>query len=106
MENNPVSKFTISFGLALAISSVANALLVVAKEKSPVVQALMRRMTGSHWITHVVFVLILFVAFGFLFASVKSGQGIKMPVNRLIKTIIAGVLVAGLIVVGFYALAD
>jgi hypothetical protein len=105
MENNPVSKYTISFGLALAISSVANALLVVAKEKSLVVQALMRRMTGSHWITHVIIVLILFVAFGFLSTSVKSGQGIKMPVNRLIKAIIAGVLVAGLIIVGFYALS-
>ena len=106
MENNPVSKYTISFGLALAISSVANALLVVAKEKSTVVQALMRRMTGSHWITHAVIVLILFVALGLLFASVKSGRGIKMPVNRLIKVIIAGVLVAGLIIVGFYALSD
>jgi hypothetical protein len=106
MENNPVSKYTISFGLALAISSVANALLVVAKEKSTVVQAQMRRMTGSHWITQVIIVLILFVALGLLSASVKSGQGIKMSVNLLIKAIIAGVLVAGLIIVGFYALAD
>ena len=29
-----------------------------------------------------------------------------MPVNRLIKTIIAGVFVAGLIIVGFYLVAD
>jgi hypothetical protein len=106
MENNPVSKYTISFGLALAMCSVANALLVVAKEKSTAVQAQMRQMTGSHWITHVVFILILYVAFGFLFTSVKSGQGIKMPVNRLIKTVIAGVFAGGLIIVGFYALAD
>jgi phosphatidylglycerophosphate synthase len=105
MESNPVSKYTISFGLALVISSVANALLVVAKEKNAVIQAEMRRMTGSHWITHVVIVLILFVAFGLLFARVKRGQGIKMPVNRLTKAMIAGVLVAGLIIVGFYALA-
>lgn len=106
MEKNPVSKYTISFGLALVISSVANALLVLAKEKSPVLQAQMRRLTGSHWTTHVVIVLILFVAFGLLCASVKGGQGIKMPVNRLIKAIIASVLVAGLIIVGFYAVAD
>ncbi|HWY31259.1 MAG TPA: hypothetical protein VNX46_10910 [Candidatus Acidoferrum sp.] len=101
MESNRVSKYTISFGLALAISCVANAVLVVAKEKSTAVQALMRRMTGSHWITHAIIVLILFVALGLLSASVKSGQGIKMPVNRLIKTIIAGVLVAGLMIAGF-----
>ena len=106
MENHPVSKYTISFGLALAISSVANALLVVAKEKSTVVQAQMRRMTGSHWITHVIIVLVLFVALGLFSASVKSGQGIKIPVDRLMQAIIAGVLLAGLIIVGFYALSD
>jgi phosphatidylglycerophosphate synthase len=106
MEKNTVSKYTISFGLALALSSVINALLVVAKEKSPTIRAEMQRLTGSHWITHVAIVLILFVAFGFLSANIKKGQGITMPVNGLIKTIIAGVFVAGLIIVGFYLVAD
>lgn len=106
MENNTVSKYTISFGLALAISSVVNALLVIAKEKSTTVQAEMQRLTGSHWITHVAIVLIVFVSFGFLFANIKGGQGITMPVNRLIETIIAGVFAAGLIIVGFYLIAD
>jgi hypothetical protein len=106
MENHTVSKYTISFGLSLALSSVINALLVIAKEKSTTVQAGMQRITGSHWITHVAIVLILFVSFGFLFASIKSGQGLTMPVNRLIKTIIAGVFTAGLIIVGFYLIAD
>ena len=35
MENNGVSKYTISFGLSLALASVANGLLVVAKETFP-----------------------------------------------------------------------
>lgn len=106
MENNRVSKYTISFGLALALSSVINALLVIAKEKSTAVQAEMQRLTGSHWITHVAIVLILFISFGFLSATIKNGQGITMPVNRLVKTIIAGVFAAGLIIVGFYLFAD
>jgi len=106
MEKNTVSKYTISFGLALALSSVINALLVIAKEKSTTVRAEMQRLTGSHWITHVAIVLILFVAFGFLSANIKKGQGITMPVNDLIKTIVAGVFVAGLIIVGFYLVAD
>ena len=73
MENNTVSKHTISFGLALAISSVINALLVIAKEKSTALQGEMRRLTGSHWMTHVAVVLILFVTVGFLCASIKGG---------------------------------
>ena len=59
MENNTVSKYTISFGLSLALS-VVNALLVIAKEKSTAVRAEMQRITGSHWITHVAIVLIFF----------------------------------------------
>lgn len=106
MEKNTVSKYTISFGLALAFSSVINALLVIAKEKSPTVRAEMQRLTGSHWITHVAIVLILFVAFGFLSANIKKGRGIAMPVKGLIKTIIAGVFVGGLIIVGFYLVGD
>ena len=39
MENTRISKYTISFGLSLALASVMNALLVVAKEKIPTVMA-------------------------------------------------------------------
>ena len=106
MENRTVSKYTISFGLALALASVLNALLVVVKEKSPRVQAGMKALTGHHWITHAAIVLALFVAFGLVFAWGKGGQGMTLPVNRLIKTIVAGVIVAGGIIVGFYLVAD
>jgi len=106
MENNTLSKYTVPFGLSLALCSVINALLVIAKEKSPTIQAGMQRITGSHWITHVAIILILFVSFGWLFASAKSGRGLAMPVNRLIKMIVAGVLTAGFIIIGFYLIAD
>jgi protein-S-isoprenylcysteine O-methyltransferase Ste14 len=105
MENSTVSKYTVSFGLALAVSSVVDALIVIAKEKSRTVQAAMQRLTGSHWITHVVIVLILFVSFGFLFAN-SGGPGTRMRVNGLIKTIVAGMLAGVLIIVGFYFFAD
>jgi hypothetical protein len=106
MENRTVSKYTTSFGLSLALTSVLNALLVVVKEKSPAVQAGMKSLTGHHWITHAAIVLILFAAFGWVFAWGKDGQGMTLPVNRLIQTIIAGVVVAGGIIVGFYLVAD
>ena len=106
MENRPVSKYTISFGLSLALTCLINALLVVVKEKSPAVQAEMKSLTGHHWVTHAASVVVLFVAFGFFFAWVKGGQGLTLPANRLIKTILAAVVAAGSIIVGFYLIAD
>jgi hypothetical protein len=106
METATVSKYTISFGLSLAICSVINALVVVAKEKSPAVMAGMQKMTGHHWITHSAIILILFVLFGLLFARTGGAPGFKMGVNRLIGTIVGGVLTAGVIITGFYLIGD
>ena len=47
MENQPVSKYTVAFGLSLAWCSVLNALLVIVKEKNPAVQAAMKKLTGQ-----------------------------------------------------------
>jgi hypothetical protein len=106
METPPVSKYTTAFGLSLALTSVLNALLVVVKEKSPALQTEMKRLTGHHWITHVAIILICFVTFGLWFARGKGDPALALPVSRLIQTILGGVFAAGLIIVGFYLLAD
>ena len=106
MENTRVSKYTISFGLALALASVVNGLLVVAKEKIPAVLSGMQKLTGHHWVTHSLFVLGLFACFGWLLAQFNGGQGIRLTVNRLVSTLVAGVTTGGLIIVGFYLLGD
>lgn len=99
IQNNTLSKRTTSFGLSLAICSLINALLVIAKEKSPAVQSAMQKLTGNHWVTHVVIVFVLFIVLGFLFA------GATISVNRLIKTIVGGVFISGLIIVCFYLIS-
>jgi cytochrome bd-type quinol oxidase subunit 2 len=106
MENTGISRYTISFGLSLALASVVNGLLVVAKEKSPAVQAAMQKLTGNHWVTHVVIVLAAFLLSGWLFAQANGGQGIKMTANHLIRAIVAGVAAGGLIILGFYLIGD
>jgi len=106
MENKAVSKYTVSFGLSLAICSVANALLVIAKEKSPALQAAMKKMTGHHWITHSVVIILLFLALGFLLGQVQGGRGDSSAVNRLIKFIATGIVSAGALIIGFYLIAD
>ena len=105
MENIAVSKRTISFGLSLAVCSVLNALLVVAKEKIPAVTAWMQKITGYQWVTHVVIILSLFAFCGWMFARANHGQGPKVGVDKLIGIIVAGVVAGGLIITGFYLIA-
>ncbi len=106
MENTGLSKYTIAFGLSLALASVANGLLVIVKESSPAVQAGMQKLTGHHWITHSVVILALFLSGGWLFAQMNGGQGVRLTAGRLINTVVRGVILGGLLIVGFYLLGD
>jgi hypothetical protein len=106
MENNRVSKYTISFGLALAVASVANGLLVVAKEKIPAVLAGMQKLTGHHWVSQGVIMVGLFAVLGWLLAQANGGHGIKLSASRLIVTLVAGVVAGGGIILGFYLIGD
>jgi hypothetical protein len=97
----PLGKYTVSFGLALAITAIFSALLVVIKELSEnTVLALMKRATGHHWITHTIIDLIVFVALGFLLTKVEISP------ERLSRIIIGATVAGGVIIAGFYLLAD
>lgn len=104
MENHTASKHTISFGLSLALASLMNSLLVIAKESSPTVMSGMQKLTGHHWVTHAAIVLAVFALGGLVFGRVNGGQGLKISANSLIGLLVAGVLVGGLIIMGFYLL--
>ena len=106
MENTSVSKYTVSFGLSLALTSVINALLVVAKEKSPSVMAGLQKLTGHHWVSHIAIVLFLFAAFGWIFARANGGRGIQLTTNTLIRTLVSGVVIGGVLIMGFYLIGD
>ena len=106
MENAAISKHTTSFGLSLALCAVLNALLVIAKEKSKGVAAWMQKITGHHWTTHVVMVLVLFAIFGWCLAGTNGGQGPKTHVRRLTGIVVSGVVAGVFIVLAFYAIAD
>lgn len=106
MENSGLSKYTTSFGLSLVLASVVNSLLVIAKEKSPAVQNGMKQLTGHHWVTHSLIIILLFIGGGWLFAQFNGGKGIKLSTNGLIRMVVSGVAVSALIIVGFYLLGD
>jgi hypothetical protein len=92
--------------MSLAVCAALNAALVIAKERSKAVTAEMQRITGHHWITHVVVVVIAFGLLGWIFGRMNSGQGPKMPGPRLTAVVMTGVMAGVFIVLGFYALAD
>ena len=103
MKNNTLSKNSRAFGLSLAVTSVVNALLVIAKETSPAIEAAMKNLTGHHWITHSLAIVLLFLALGWILA--RTG-GNTLNVNKLIRALAGGVILGSLIIVGFYLFVD
>lgn len=106
MENNIVSKYTISFGCSLTVSAVVNALLVVVKEKSPAVQAGLKKIAGHHWTGHSLVIIVLFLFLGWLLARFNQGRGPAFSANFVAKAVLAGVVAGTLIIIGFYLVAD
>ena len=101
-----MSKNTISFGYALAFASVVNGLLVVAKELIPAVMTGMQRLTGHHWITHSLIVLMLFAGLGWMFGRANGGAGIRATAGQLVGIVVCGAGVGSAIIFGFYLLGD
>lgn len=103
MEDNGLGKYTVSFGLSFAITSILSALLVVLKELSEeTVLAWMKRVTVHHWVTHGIIDLILFVVLGFLLAQLNGGSGVKISSKNFITAMVSAVVISGLIIAGFY----
>jgi len=105
-ETPGLSKSTRSFGVALALASVLNGLLVVVKEKSPAVQSALQKLTGHHWITHSAIILALFFLVGWGLGRLNGGQGIRLTARQLLATLVTGVVLGGLIIVVFYLVGD
>lgn len=105
MENSKptLSRSTIAFGLSLAIAAIVNSLLVIAKELSPNrVLPWMRNLTGHHWTTHCVAVLVVFIVTGLILARQNHGNGPTMTARKLTTIIVAGTVLSILIIAGFY----
>ena len=101
-----INKYTASFGASLAITSILSALLVVIKELSEdKILGFMKNLTGHHWATHGLFIVLAFVLIGFGLAKSNNGQGLNIAPERLITFIVCAVVLSGLIIAGFYLLA-
>ncbi len=97
---------TVAFGIALAVASVFDALLVILKETSPGTMALMKRATGHHWATHSLLSLMLFFALGAILPRLRGGRGFALDGKSLLKLMSAAVIVSVGGILGFYIIGD
>jgi hypothetical protein len=106
MENDTLSRRTYSVGISLAICSVVNAAVVIAKESSKNVADWMQRIAGHHWTTHVLLVLTVFIALGWLINRKNTNAVPGMSPARLIGSVVGGVGAGVVIILGFYLFVD
>lgn len=103
METTGIGKYTRSFGLSFAVTSVLSALLVIWKESNEeTVLAWMKAATGHHWVTHGLINLIVFVALGWGLSKLHGGKGVNLSADTLVKVFVGAVFVGGLMIAGFY----
>jgi hypothetical protein len=101
-KNQGLCNNSTAFGISFAVASVANALLVTAKEKSPKVLALMKGFTGHHWITHCTIIILLFLVLGWVLSRTNAGKGVRVAPRVLTATVVGGVILGAAVIVGFY----
>lgn len=104
MEHAGLGKYTKSFGVSFAITSVLSALLVVFKESNEdTVLAWMKSATGHHWVTHGIINLVVFVVLGWGLSKFGgSGRGMTISANTLVSLIAGAVILSELIITKFY----
>jgi hypothetical protein len=101
-EATVLGKYTRSFGVSLAITSVLSSLLVIVKELDEGVLNWMKGATPHHWITHGVFDILAFVIIGFALAQLHGGTGVRVSAKSLAAVIVGAVVISGLVIAGFY----
>ena len=90
-----------SFGLALALTSLFNAALVVVKELNEnTLLAWMKTATGHHWVTQGVLDIALFVVLGFALTGVA--QRLRDRPAAILGLIVGGMAIGSFVIAGFY----
>lgn len=99
-ENQALDKLSVGFGVSFLIASIFNGLLIVAKETYAPLKAWMKSLFGHHWTTHGIFVIVLFIILGYILS--KAGLEKKIDADKTSGLVIAGTVLGGLIIVGFF----
>ncbi len=95
-----MNKYTRGFGISLIVVILVNALLTVVKESFEPLMKGMAALSGHHWITHGIVVILLFFILGFVFSSGQPGEtswpsARGITVGTIVSAIIGLILIAG-----------
>jgi hypothetical protein len=88
-----LSRTAAGFSMAAAVTLAFNALLTIVKDASEPLHDFMQKLTGHHWTTHGVVILVVFFVLGWLFS--KSEAVGKLSDTALISAVVAGALING-----------
>lgn len=91
-----------AFAYSLALTNLLSVVLVIAKEKSEAVMAMMKSMTGHHWITHGLIVVTLFMLLGLVLTTRMPERSEAPDFNRAAVAILATTFISGLLLAAFY----
>lgn len=100
LDNQAWDKFSVGFGLSFLIASIFNGLLIIAKESYGPLKSSMKSLSGHHWITHGIFIILLFIIFGYIFS--RTGIDKKIDADKVSFLVIIGTILGGLIIAGFF----
>lgn len=96
------TNYASGFGLSLIITLLFNALLVVVKESSKPLMSWMAAVSGHHWTTHGITIIVVFVVLGFIFSKIQSQEKPWLDDKGIAKGTIAAVIISYLVICGFY----
>jgi hypothetical protein len=99
-EDQALDKLSVGFGISFLIASIFNGLLIIAKESYAPLKNWMKSLSGHHWITHGIIVIVLFIILGYIFSKTEMDK--KIDANNTSGLVIVGTVLGGLIIVGFF----
>ena len=95
---NTLHPVTAGFGFSAAVAIIFNTVLVLVKETYPAVKALLKALSGHHWTTHGIIVILVFIVCGLIFSRISSLNRIRattLTAILLVSTVFAGFGIAG-----------
>jgi hypothetical protein len=102
MAEQARERCTSGFGLSLIIMLLFNALLVVIKESSKPLMKGMAAVSGHHWTTHGIVLIVLFVVLGIIFSKIQPQEKPWLDAKGIMKGVIAATVIGYVVIVGFY----
>lgn len=102
MAEQSMEKYTSRFGLSLIIMLLFNSFLVIIKESFGSLMKGMAALTGHHWTTHGIVVVVMFVVLGLIFSNAQPQGKPWLDAKGVMKGVIIAVIIGYLLIVGFY----